>query len=75
MVGDVANGVVWGRGAADMKGGTSASFITYAYLHRIREQLKGRLTLTAVSMRRPAGVGVHAISSRTMPTSVSVIAY
>ena len=32
-----------------MKAGTSASIFTYAYLHRIRERLKGRLTLTAVS--------------------------
>jgi succinyl-diaminopimelate desuccinylase len=53
--GDVADGVVWGRGAADMKGGTSASFITYAYLHRIRERLKGRLTLTAVSDEETGG--------------------
>src|SRR2546427_206155 len=32
-----------------MKAGTSASIFTYAYLYRIREHLKGRLTLTAVS--------------------------
>src|SRR6266404_8145012 len=32
-----------------MKAGTSASISTYVFLHRIRERLKGRLTLTAVS--------------------------
>ncbi|SDR64370.1 succinyl-diaminopimelate desuccinylase [Rhizobiales bacterium GAS191] len=53
--GEVADGVVWGRGAADMKGGTSASFITYAYLHRIRGELKGKLTLTAVSDEETGG--------------------
>jgi succinyl-diaminopimelate desuccinylase len=47
--GAVADGKVWGRGAADMKCGTTASVMTYRYLHRIREQLKGKLTLTCVS--------------------------
>src|SRR5690606_39051772 len=47
--GAVADGKIWGRGASDMKCGTSCSIWTYIYLHRIREKLKGRLTLTAVS--------------------------
>jgi succinyl-diaminopimelate desuccinylase len=47
--GAIADGKVWGRGACDMKCGTSASLFTFAYLHRIRDVLKGRLTLTAVS--------------------------
>ncbi|MEE8545196.1 MAG: M20/M25/M40 family metallo-hydrolase [Alphaproteobacteria bacterium] len=47
--GAVAEGRIWGRGAADMKCGTTASIFTYLYLSRIRDQLKGRLTLTAVS--------------------------
>jgi succinyl-diaminopimelate desuccinylase len=47
--GAIADGKIWGRGVADMKCGTSASIFTYVYLHRIREHLKGKLTLTAVS--------------------------
>jgi succinyl-diaminopimelate desuccinylase len=47
--GDVADGKIWGRGSSDMKCGTSCSIWTYVYLHRIRDRLKGRLTLTAVS--------------------------
>jgi succinyl-diaminopimelate desuccinylase len=47
--GDLVDGKIYGRGACDMKAGTSASIFTYAFLHRIRERLKGRLTLTAVS--------------------------
>jgi succinyl-diaminopimelate desuccinylase len=47
--GDIADGHVWGRGAADMKCGTTASIFTYAYLHRLRDKLKGKLTLTVVS--------------------------
>jgi len=47
--GAVADGRIWGRGVADMKCGTTASIWTFIYLHRLREQLKGKLTLTAVS--------------------------
>ncbi len=47
--GAVEDGKIWGRGAADMKCGTTASIWTYAYLHRLRDRLKGKLTLTAVS--------------------------
>ena len=47
--GEIADGKLWGRGACDMKCGTTCSVFTFIYLHRIRDQLKGRLTLTAVS--------------------------
>ena len=47
--GDIAEGCVWGRGAVDMKCGTTASIFAYAYLARLKERLKGRLTLTVVS--------------------------
>ena len=47
--GVIADGKIYGRGVADMKAGTSASIFTYHYLHRVREHLKGKLTLTAVS--------------------------
>jgi len=47
--GELVDGKVYGRGAADMKCGTSASIWTYIYLSRIKDRLKGRLTLTAVS--------------------------
>lgn len=47
--GEIVDGKIYGRGVADMKAGTTASIFTYVYLHRLKEQLKGRLTLTAVS--------------------------
>jgi succinyl-diaminopimelate desuccinylase len=47
--GAIADGKIHGRGACDMKCGTTASIFTYAYLHGLRDRLKGRLTLTCVS--------------------------
>jgi len=42
------DGIIYGRGIADMKVGTTASLFTYLYLSRL-DGLKGRLTLTVVS--------------------------
>ena len=47
--GAVVDGRVYGRGTCDMKCGTAASIWTYRYLHQVRDQLRGRLTLTCVS--------------------------
>jgi succinyl-diaminopimelate desuccinylase len=40
---------IYGRGACDMKCGTTASIFTFLYLHALRDELHGRLTLSAVS--------------------------
>ncbi len=53
--GDIVDGAVHGRGTADMKCGTTASVFTYLLLHGMRERLKGRLTLTAVSDEETGG--------------------
>lgn len=53
--GAVEDGRVHGRGVADMKCGTAASIWTYIYLHRLREELGGRLTLTCVSDEETGG--------------------
>jgi succinyl-diaminopimelate desuccinylase len=47
--GELIDGRIYGRGACDMKSGTTASIFTFLYLHDIREQLHGRLTLSIVS--------------------------
>jgi succinyl-diaminopimelate desuccinylase len=47
--GEVVDGKIYGRGVNDMKAGTTASIFTYYYLHKIKDCLKGRLTLTCVS--------------------------
>lgn len=46
---EMSEGKIYGRGACDMKSGTTASIFTYLYLREIREELHGRLTLSAVS--------------------------
>lgn len=53
--GAIEAGKVHGRGVVDMKCGTAASVWTYIYLHRLREQLAGRLTLTCVSDEETGG--------------------
>lgn len=53
--GAVADGRVHGRGVTDMKCGTAASIWTYLYLHRLRDRLAGRLTLTCVSDEETGG--------------------
>jgi succinyl-diaminopimelate desuccinylase len=53
--GTIDEGRLYGRGTADMKCGTIASFATYALLHEHRDKLAGRLTLTAVSDEETAG--------------------
>ena len=47
--GEVREGRVYGRGVNDMKAGTTASLFAFIYLHRLRDALPGRSTLTAVS--------------------------
>lgn len=46
---DLVDGRIYGRGACDMKCGTTASIFAYRYLQEIRDELAGRLTLTVVS--------------------------
>ena len=47
--GALVDGRIYGRGACDMKCGTTASIFAFLYLHALREELHGRLTLSAVS--------------------------
>ncbi|KAH8746214.1 acetylornithine deacetylase/succinyldiaminopimelate desuccinylase-like deacylase [Diaporthe sp. PMI_573] len=53
--GDIVDGRLYGRGTVDMKAGTAASVIAFAYLHRYREHLKGSVTLCAVSDEETGG--------------------
>ncbi len=53
--GDVSDGRIYGRGASDMKCGTAALIFVYRYLHRLKDKLRGRLTLTVVSDEETGG--------------------
>lgn len=53
--GDLADGRVHGRGSVDMNCGTTALVFAHAYLHRLRHELPGRVTLTVVSDEETGG--------------------
>jgi succinyl-diaminopimelate desuccinylase len=55
LSGEVADGRVHGRGTVDMKSGTTALLFVHAYLHRLRDELRGRSTLTVVSDEETGG--------------------
>ncbi len=55
LCGDIVEDCVFGRGSVDMKCGTTASVFTFAYLHSIRDRLKGKVTLTVVSDEETGG--------------------
>jgi len=53
--GELVDGKIYGRGACDMKTGTTASIYTYTVLNELKDELKGELTLTAVSDEETGG--------------------
>lgn len=53
--GEVKDGRVHGRGSSDMKGGSTAAVFTFAYLHRLKDRIPGRLTLMIVSDEETGG--------------------
>ena len=55
LSGDLVGGRVHGRGTVDMKCGTVALLFVHAYLHRLRSEIPGRVTLTVVSDEETGG--------------------
>jgi succinyl-diaminopimelate desuccinylase len=53
--GELVNNRIFGRGACDMKAGTTALLYTYVVLHEFIDELKGSLTFTAVSDEETGG--------------------
>ena len=47
--GQIIDKKIYGRGSSDMKCGTSASIWTYILLNRLKNEIRGKLTLTCVS--------------------------
>jgi succinyl-diaminopimelate desuccinylase len=46
---ELVDGRIYGRGACDMKCGTTAAIFTFLYLRELRDELQGKMTLSAVS--------------------------
>jgi succinyl-diaminopimelate desuccinylase len=57
--GDLEGGRVWGRGAADMKGGLAAAMIAAAAIKRSSARLNGRLVVGALVDEEGDMLGVH----------------
>jgi len=55
LSGDIVDDRVYGRGTVDMKCGTTALLFVHAYLHRLRNELPGKVTLTVVSDEETGG--------------------
>jgi succinyl-diaminopimelate desuccinylase len=53
--GTLTEGRIYGRGACDMKAGTTASIYTFFILHELRDELSGSATLTVVSDEESGG--------------------
>jgi succinyl-diaminopimelate desuccinylase len=53
--GDSEDGKIFGRGVSDMKGGDTASIMTFLYLAEYRHQMKGEVVLTLVSDEETGG--------------------
>ena len=53
--GELIDGKIYGRGACDMKAGTTAMIYAYTVLHELSDELKGALTLTVVSDEETGG--------------------
>jgi succinyl-diaminopimelate desuccinylase len=53
--GELVDGKVYGRGACDMKAGTTAMIYTYVVLHELMSEMMGGATLTVVSDEESGG--------------------
>jgi succinyl-diaminopimelate desuccinylase len=53
--GELVDGRVYGRGACDMKAGTTASIYAYLVLRELQDELRGGATLTVVSDEESGG--------------------
>jgi len=62
--GEVADGKVWGRGAADMKGGLAALLAAVKTLAEARVPLRGDLILTATAGEETDSLGAIAMAAR-----------
>ena len=63
--GELAEGKVWGRGAADMKGGLAALMVAAKILAEARVALRGDLLLTATASEETDSLGATTLAARS----------
>ena len=71
--GEVADGKVWGRGAADMKGGLAAMVAAALALAEAGTSLAGDLILAFTAGEEVDCIGAHAVAQRTDLAPVGAI--
>ena len=71
--GEVAEGKVWGRGAADMKGGLAAMMAAALALVEAETSLAGDLILAFTAGEETDSLGAHAVAKRTDLAPVGAI--
>lgn len=64
LSGAVVDGLVWGRGTSDMKGGVAAMTMAVAILHKMGMRLKGDVILESVVDEERTGLGTLACVHR-----------
>ncbi len=71
--GAIADGKIWGRGSADMKGGVAALMMALKILAEARLPLKGDIIFAATAGEETNSLGASAIASRKDLEPVQVI--
>ena len=72
--GEIADGKLWGRGAADMKGGVAAGVIAVTALQRAGIALEGDLWVHAVSDEEVVGVSTRRLVERLPKVDAVIVA-
>jgi acetylornithine deacetylase len=71
--GSISNGMLWGRGACDMKGGLVAAAWAVQALTRVGVPLRGDLVLACVQGEEDGGLGTYATLARGWRADACVI--
>jgi succinyl-diaminopimelate desuccinylase len=72
--GQVEKGRLYGRGAADMKGGVASMMVAAAALHRHRKRLRGSLVLQAVADEEVGGpIGTGYLVRRGLKADLAIV--